>query len=353
MREARRLRLGAPPAFQSGMRNQKPDRIRHVPARFRKTCGPMLLTEQSNQETQNIDQRSTVGILKSINREDARVAAAVGQQLESIARVIDAVVLRLEDNGRLFYVGTGASGRLGLLDAVECPPTFGTHPSLVQAILAGGPRAALRSVEGAEDDRQQGARDLARAGVTSLDAVVGITASGGTAYTVGAIQQAAQLGAFTASISCNENSEISGLVDAAIEVVCGPEVVTGSTRLKAGTAQKMVLNMISTATMIRLGNVYSNLMVNLNLSNRKLIKRGIRIVAEAAKTSLAEAEKALKEAGDVRSAIIMISLQCTADEARGLVSQSARLNEILKEGKRRRARHPQSFQEGDQIEIPR
>ena len=296
----------------------------------------MLLTEQSNPHTRDIDQQSTVGMLKLINREDARVAAAVGQQLESIARVVDAVVLRLESGGRLFYVGSGTSGRLGLLDAVECPPTFGTPPSLVQAILAGGPEAALRSVEGAEDDQVCGARDLVLAGVTARDAVVGITASGGTPYTVGAIQKAAQLGAFTASISCNEGSEISGLVDGPIDVVCGPEVVAGSTRLKAGTAQKMVLNMISTATMIRLGNVYSNLMVNLNLSNRKLTRRGIRIVAEAAKISLAEAEKALKATGDVRSAIVMIVLKSTADEARGLVSQSARLNEILKQERRRR-----------------
>ena len=295
----------------------------------------MILTEQSNPETQNIDQQSTIGILKLINREDARVAAAVGQQLGSIARVIDAVVLGLEGGGRLFYVGSGTSGRLGLLDAVECPPTFGTNPRLVQAILAGGPTAALRSAEGVEDDQPRGAGDLVRAGVTARDAVVGITASGSTAYTLGAIRKAAQLRAFTASISCNQGSEISGLVDEPIEVVCGPEVVAGSTRLKAGTAQKMVLNMISTTTMIRLGNVYSNLMVNLNLSNRKLIKRGIRIVAEAAKTPLGEAEKALKETGDVRSAVVMISLKCTADEARGLVSQSARLNEILKAGKRR------------------
>ena len=296
----------------------------------------MLLTEQSNPHTRDIDQQSTVGMLKLINREDARVAAAVGQQLESIARVVDAVVLRLESGGRLFYVGSGTSGRLGLLDAVECPPTFGTPPSLVQAILAGGPEAALRSVEGAEDDQVCGARDLVLAGVTARDAVVGITASGATPYTVGAIQKAAQLGSFTASISCNEGSEISGLVDEPIDVVCGPEVVAGSTRLKAGTAQKMVLNMISTATMIRLGNVYSNLMVNLNLSNRKLTRRGIRIVAEAANISLEEAEKALKATGDVRSAIVMIVLKSTADEARGLVSQSARLNEILKQERRRR-----------------
>ena len=300
----------------------------------------MLLTEQSNPDTREIDQESTLGILKLINQEDVRVAVAVEQQLESIARVIDAVVLRLEGDGRLFYVGTGTSGRLGLLDAVECPPTFGTDPSLVQAILAGGTGAALRSVEGAEDDQPRGARDLVRAGVTFRDAGIGITASGKTAYTLGAVQKASQVGAFTASISCNPGSEISGLVDEAIEVACGPEVVAGSTRLKAGTAQKMVLNMISTTTMIRLGNIYSNLMVNLNLSNRKLIKRGIRIVAEAAKTSLAEAETALNETGDVRSAIVMIALKCTADEARGLVSQSARLNEILKEGRRRSAGHP-------------
>ena len=301
----------------------------------------MLLTERSNPRTRDIDQQSTVGILKLINREDARVAAAVGQQLESVAGVVDVVVLRLEGGGRLFYVGTGASGRLGLLDAVECPPIFGTPPSLVQAILAAGPEAALRSLEGAEDDHLSGARDLVRAGVTARDAVVGITASGGTPYTVEAIRKAAQIGAFTASISCNQGAEISALVDGPIEVVCGPEVVAGSTRLKAGTAQKMVLNMISTATMIRLGNVYSNLMVNLSLSNRKLTERGIRIVAEAAKISLEEAEKALKETGDVRSAIVMIVLKCTADEARGLVSQSARLNEILKqEGKRRHAPRP-------------
>ncbi len=301
----------------------------------------MLLTEQSNPRTRGLDQQSTVDILKLMNREEAGVAAAVRGQLDPIAGVVNAVVSRLEAGGRLFYVGTGNSGRLGLLDAVACPPTFGTPPGLVKAILAGSPGAALRSVEGAEDDPASGARDLVQAGVTARDAVVGITASGCTPYTVEAIRRAAEVGAFTACISCNPGAEISGLVDKPIEVVCGPEVVAGSTRLKAGTAQKMVLNMITTVAMIRLGNVYSNLMVNLNLSNRKLTGRGIRIVAEAARASLDDAENALKETGDVRSAIVMIVLECTSDEARGLVSQSARLHEILKrDGKRRRTRDP-------------
>jgi len=291
----------------------------------------MLLTEQANADTRDLDQLSAREILQLMNREDAKVAEAVSRQLDAIARVVETVTTRIQAGGRLFYVGCGTSGRLGLLDAIACPPAFGIHPALVQGVLAGGWRAALTAADGVEDDRPQGARDLVRAGLSARDSVVGITASGSTPYTLGAVQEASQMGAFTASVSCNEGAEISRLVDEPIEVLCGPEVVTGCTRLKAGTAQKMVLNMISTATMVRLGNVHSNLMVNLNLSNSKLVARAIRIVADAAGATPREAEDALKETGDVRSAIVMLALACTADEARGLVSQSARLNEILRE----------------------
>ncbi|MFQ5741742.1 MAG: N-acetylmuramic acid 6-phosphate etherase [Acidobacteriota bacterium] len=290
-----------------------------------------MLTEDRNPRTRNIDRLSTLEMIQLINREDGRVTGAVRAVLPQIASAIDQIVPRLRRGGRLFYVGAGTSGRLGVLDAVECVPTFGIQAESVQGVLAGGYESCHRAKESAEDDPHQGQEDLRTRGLDPEDAVVGISASGKTPYTLGAIRYARALGALTVGISCNLGADLSRLCQVAIEVLVGPEVVAGSTRMKAGTAQKMVLNMISTAAMIHLGNVYSNLMVNLNLSSRKLIRRGARIVAEAAGVPQNRAETALKETGDVRSAIIMLELACTSDEARGLVSQSVRLNELLKD----------------------
>jgi N-acetylmuramic acid 6-phosphate etherase len=290
-----------------------------------------MITEQRNPRSKNIDQLTTIEIVRLINEEDKTVAEAVSRSLPHIAEAIDRIAERLEGEGRLFYVGAGTSGRLGVLDAAECPPTFGVQPTLVQGVLAGGERAIGSAVEWVEDDAGQAARDLQELAVTERDAVVGLAASGKTPYTIGAVRLARRLGAFTVGISCNADTALSRAADVAIEALVGPEVVTGSTRMKAGTAQKMILNMISTGVMIRLGNVYGNLMVNLGLSNSKLVDRGVRIIAEAASVTLNKARRTLELAGDVRSAIVMLQLDCTADEARGLVSQSARINEILKE----------------------
>lgn len=290
-----------------------------------------MLTEERNPRTEQIDQASTLEILTLINQEDQRVAAAVREALPQIAESVEAIAERLASGGRLFYLGSGASGRLGFLDALDCAPTFGVRPDTVQAILAGGMRALSQSVDGAADDPMAAQEQLRSRNLNEMDAVVAISASGTTRYTISGARFSRLRGAFTASITCNPDSLLAQICDIAVEVIVGPETIAGSTRMKAGTAQKMVLNMISTACMIRLGHVYSNLMVNLNLSNRKLIDRGVRIVAEAAEVPLKQAREALNEAGDVRSAILMLQLECTADEARGLVSQSARVNELLKE----------------------
>ncbi len=290
-----------------------------------------MLTEQRNPDTLTIDELDTRRRLELINRQDQEVAAAVAAVIPQLAEAVDAIAERMQRGGRLFYVGSGTSGRLGVLDAVECPPTFGVSPDLIQGVLAGGYEACHRSVEAAEDDPESGAADIAARGVGQLDSVVGISASGRTPYTLGAIAEARRRGAYTVGLSCNRGAPLSGAVDLALEVLAGPEVIAGSTRMKAGTAQKMVLNMISTALMVELGHVYSNLMVNLKLSNSKLIDRGIRIVGEAAGVGYEEARAALAEAADVRSAIVMLQLECTPDEARGLVAQSARIRKILEE----------------------
>jgi len=288
------------------------------------------ITEARNPQTAAIDTMSSREIVTLINDQDISVPHAVRSQLDAIASAVDAIVGRLRQGGRLLYFGAGTSGRLGVLDASEMPPTFGVSPDLVQGWIAGGEAALRHSIEGAEDDTTAGTHVVQQAEVSSVDAVVGIAASGATPFTLAAVQFAQRAGAFTVGISCNKQTPLSKLVAVAIEVHVGPEVVTGSTRLKAGTAQKMILNMLSTATMIRLGNVYSNLMVNVKLSNRKLINRGIRVIADAVGVTWTTAQKALQEAGDVRSAIVMLQLKCTADEARGLLSHSARLNEVLK-----------------------
>lgn len=254
------------------------------------------LTEQENPRTAQISSLPTADILRLMNEEDTRVAEAVALVLPEVASAVDGVVSRLEKGGRLFYIGTGTSGRLGVLDAAECSPTFGVSPELVQGIIAGGYEACYRAVEASEDDAKAGVRDLQTRGFTNQDALVGIAASGRTPYTVGAVEHARSLGAFTVAITCVPGSSITRAAEVCIVPIVGPEVIAGSTRLKAGTAQKLVLNMISTATMIRLGYVTGNRMTNVQTRNVKLHARAVRILmAEAgldegsAKTTLATA----------------------------------------------------------------
>ncbi len=254
-------------------------------------------TEQRNPRTRCIDARSAIEIVKAIHREDATVTKAVATALPAIARAVTAIAQALQNGGRLIYVGAGTSGRLAALDAAELPPTFGTSPRIVQAVIAGGRRALTRAVEGAEEDRAQGARDLAARRVSHKDAVVGIAASGSTPYVLGALEFARRLGAITVGVTSNPRASITHVAKISIVTPTGPEVIAGSTRLKAGTAQKMVLNMLSTATMIRLGRVYDNWMIGVALTNRKLQARGLRILREAAGASVADATRALRQSG--------------------------------------------------------
>lgn len=265
-----------------------------------------LPTEQTNPASEGIDALPTEGILRIINEQDRAVAGAVGAQIPEIARAVDAIVAALERGGRLFYVGAGTSGRLGVLDAAECPPTFGVLPERVQGIVAGGEAALARSAEGREDDPAAGERDLAERGFSGNDVLVGIAASGRTPYVLGAVLHAGRLGAVTIGVSCVPDSELSRAVRIPIAVPVGPEVVAGSTRMKAGTATKMILNMLSTASFIRMGYVYGNLMVNVQPGNAKLLDRARRIVAQASGISYQEAGGLLEAAGnDVRTAIVM------------------------------------------------
>lgn len=265
-----------------------------------------LLTEESNPRSADIDLLSTRDIVKLINDEDKKVASAVADELGHIAEAVDLIVLRLRRGGRLIYMGAGSSGRLGMLDASECPPTYGTDPHTVQAIIAGGPDAAWSAVEGAEDDPDLGARDVAENEVGERDVVVGISASGRTPYVLGAIREARARGAATVALVCASGSPIAAVADVAIEPVPGPEVITGSTRMKAGTAQKMVLNMLTTASMVRLGKVYGNLMVDLRPGNRKLVDRATRIVMAATGVGRDEAGRLLAASGgNAKVAIVM------------------------------------------------
>jgi N-acetylmuramic acid 6-phosphate etherase len=236
------------------------------------------ITEQENPRSQNLSSLSTTEIVALMNEEDAQVAGAVKRVLGHVTKAVDETVARLAKGGRLFYIGTGTSGRLGVLDASECPPTFGVSPELVQGVIAGGYDACYRAVEASEDNAEAGAADLKQRGFTAGDVLVGIAASGRTPYTVGAVTYARSLGAFTVALTCVPDSPITKAAELSIVPVVGPEVLTGSTRLKAGTAQKMVLNMISTATMVRLGYVSGNRMSNLQARNTKLRERALRIV---------------------------------------------------------------------------
>lgn len=274
-------------------------------------------TEQRNPHTEGLDRKSTIGILRALNREDASVARAVQSELPQIAKAVDAIVKALEAGGRLIYVGAGTSGRLAVLDASECPPTFGTPPKMVQALIAGGERALRHAMEGAEDSDRNGAADLRRAHVSAKDLVVGIAASGSTPYVLGALKFAQKHGATTVGVTSNRKSPLAQLADIAIAPNTGPEAVAGSTRLKAGTAQKMVLNMLSTAAMVRMGRVYENWMVGVALTNKKLERRGARIVEEAAGVTASVAEHALRRAGhNLPTALVMLKKGVSADDAR-------------------------------------
>lgn len=275
------------------------------------------LTEQENPRTRGLSELPAEEIVRLMNEEDARVAGAVRLVLHEVARVVDSVVERLRAGGRLFYVGTGTSGRLGVLDASECPPTFGVEPELVQGIIAGGYEALYRAVEASEDDRDAGARDAEARGVSGRDALVGLAASGRTPYTIGAVKYARSLGAFTAAVTCVPGSPITSAAEVSVVPVVGPEAVAGSTRLKAGTAQKLVLNMISTATMVRLGYVTGNRMTNMRARNSKLHARSLRILAAEAGLDEGSAVEALERAGgDLRVALVMSKTGQGIEDAR-------------------------------------
>lgn len=290
-----------------------------------------LLTEQRNPASAGIDAKPVAEILRIINDEDHKVAPAVALEIPNIARAVDGIVHRLRHGGRLFYIGAGTSGRLGVLDASECRPTFNVPQELVQGIIAGGPPALERATEASEDDPDAGARDLLNRGFSSADVLVGIAASGRTPYVLGAIHQARRVGALTIGLSCTPNSELARAAELAITPLVGPEIVTGSTRMKAGTATKLVLNMLSTATMIRLGHVFDNLMVNVQPTNVKLRDRACRIIAEAGNVSLDQARSLLDAAGgSVRTAIVMARLGVDKNEAaRRLAASGGRIRAAL------------------------
>jgi N-acetylmuramic acid 6-phosphate etherase len=276
-----------------------------------------LITEAQNPNTAEIDKKSTLEILQLINNEDQSVAAAVGKELVHIAEAVDIIVAAIKNSGRLFYVGAGTSGRLGVLDASECPPTYGTDPDLIQGIIAGGYKALLRSQEGAEDVPENGARDVADRGFCSKDVLCGIAASQRTPYVLGAISKAKELGAKVVYVCCNMRDQLSIAVDVAICPVVGPEVIMGSTRMKAGTATKLVLNMLTTTTMIRLGKVYQNFMVDLKMTSNKLAERSKRTVMLITGVEYIEAEETLRLAGGhVKTAVVMILAGIDAEKAR-------------------------------------
>lgn len=290
-----------------------------------------IATEQRNPNTMNIDTLSTLEMVKLINREDHRVADAVGEVTDKIAQAVDVIAEKLAAGGRLIYCGAGTSGRLGILDAVECPPTYSTDPETVQALMAGGYGAIFKAVEGAEDSKELGVQDMQNIHFGPKDVLVGIAASGRTPYVRGCMEYAKQLGAPTIAVTCCPGSELDRFADIGIAPAPGPEVVTGSTRMKSGTAQKMVLNMLSTGAMIKLGKVYGNLMVDVKPSNEKLIRRCVTIVCSAAECTEAEATKALEEC-DYRPkvAIVMVLRGVNADTACAMLQKAeGRIAKVL------------------------
>ena len=291
-----------------------------------------LLTEQRNSASRLIDTLPTLDVLNIINNEDEKVAGAVRETIPFLAKAVDGVVEALQRGGRLFYIGAGTSGRLGVLDAAECPPTFNVPAELVQGIIAGGEQALAHASEATEDDPESGKRDLRARGFERGDVLVGVAASGRTPYVLGAVAEARALGALTIGISCTPDSMLAQAVDIAITPSTGPEVITGSTRMKAGTATKLILNMITTAAMVRLGCVYGNLMVNVQPKNAKLRDRAERIISEAVPLDRKDAAELLdRSEGNVRAAIVMGRLGVTRDRAESMIAAAGgRISEILK-----------------------
>ncbi|MBO4424542.1 MAG: N-acetylmuramic acid 6-phosphate etherase [Spirochaetales bacterium] len=275
-----------------------------------------MMTESRNPESMNLDEMTALEIVSVMNSEDMKVPQAINSQLPMIAQAVDCCVSGIRRGGRIIYIGAGTSGRLGIVDASECPPTFGVSPDIVVGLMAGGMKAMVKAVEGAEDSLELCAEDLKKLNLKKEDTVVGIAASGRTPYVIGGLEYANSLGCNTVSVACNANSAIGKVAKVKIEVVVGPEVLTGSTRLKAGTAQKLVLNMISTATMIRLGKCYQNLMVDVVQSNAKLRVRAQNIVIDATGVNRDTAIDVLEKAGgSVKTAIVMILASCSCEEA--------------------------------------
>jgi N-acetylmuramic acid 6-phosphate etherase len=299
-----------------------------------------LITEQVNPNTHHIDECATEEMLRLINQEDKLVPLAVEKEIGNIAKAVDVISHKIASGGRLFYIGAGTSGRIGILDASECPPTYGTSPELVQGVIAGGEKAVFQSVEHIEDDEQVGCRDVERHGINAHDVVVGISASGRTPYVLGAIGEAKRRGAYTIGLSNLKDSLLSSAADLAIEVVVGPEVITGSTRMKAGTAQKLVLNMLSTCTMIKLGKVYNNLMVDVQATNTKLRERSIRMVQNLTGLSREQAAAGLDQCnGSVKLAVMMLKSGLPKEEAQkvlkdhqGRLKQSLQAAENMNKG---------------------
>lgn len=282
-----------------------------------------LTTESINPNTINIDYMATAEILATMNNEDRKIADAVQRVIPEIEKAVETVFQAIRNNGKIFLIGAGTSGRLGVLEAAECPPTFGVSDQLFQAVIAGGEKAIFKSVESAEDDERQGQRDLENRGLTDRDVVIGIAASGLTPYVIGAVNWAKRQGAKTIALTCNENSTVGKLTDIKIEVVPGPEVVTGSTRMKAGTAQKIVLNMITTTAMIKMGKVYRNLMVDLNISNKKLKERAVNILKMVTDTDDISANRALEDSQfNVKTAIVMLEKNVDYEVAKELLKTS-------------------------------
>ena len=282
-----------------------------------------MITETRNPASVEIDQLPTLEMLRVINQEDQQVALAVSQLLPEITRAVDAIAAAFGKGGRLVYIGAGTSGRLGILDASECPPTYGVSAEQVVGLIAGGHKAILQAVENAEDDAELGAQDLKNIQFCANDVLVGIAASGRTPYVLGAMAHARAVGATVCSISCNPGSPLARAADISMVAVVGPEIVTGSSRMKAGTAQKLILNMLSTGAMIRTGKVYGNLMVDVEATNAKLVERQKRIVMEATDCERTTAERALAEADNhCKTAIVMILAGLTADEARTRLQSS-------------------------------
>lgn len=282
-----------------------------------------MVTEERNPLSEQIDNLSTLDMLKVINNEDKKVAIAVEKEMLNIAHAVDAISQAFMQGGRLIYSGAGTSGRLGILDASECPPTYGTSADKVKGLIAGGYSAIFKAVENAEDNTQLGADDLSNIQFTQQDILVGIAASGRTPYVIGGLDYANQLGATTVAISCNPDSPIAKLAKIAITPVVGPEVVTGSSRMKAGTAQKLILNMLTTGAMIKTGKVYGNLMVDVEATNKKLIERQINIVMQATSCDRDTAERALSESSrHCKTAIVMILASIGAVEAKALLDEN-------------------------------